>query len=843
MSEQNIGIRINIERTGSGAEQASKDLDKATESAERLNQELDKASQNREIAPNNTNLRASLEDIRKGAEGAKSAVSEATKQTEKLGGAGKQASEGMREATRGIREAATSAKSSNGIFSNLASSFRRILKLRILRGIVRSVFSAFKEGTQNIYAYSQALNSADSNHFASTMDGLASALLKMKNTIGTAVAPLLSSLVPIIQKIVGWITAAIDAIAQFLAVLQGKSTYTRAKDVSVQWQNTADNLDNANASAKELKRTLLGFDEINALNAPDTGSGGGGGGGGDSVSPSMMFEEAEVSTTGLQGAINKLAEFLHPVYEAISGIPQGVDAALTVAASLFEQSPERFREGMNKFQQLFKENETLRAIAVWAAGASTDVTTFFENAWLNIKKGALEAAKTILTAFKPILEALGFDVETTQKVIDTAIKKINKELDFNTNKVKIAKQAYEEWASGKLSTAGWTIVQNAISGCFGKGTKTVELFYSTVKAMEKHGYNPDQLTYGVQKGMTAGQKAQVVYQNFQKLIKKMSEDPVSFANLKKEFEALGIKIGNTKAKTDDGKKSIENYGKANIDTTNVQNQINKVGTSAKNTSGNIKTAETNVKNYGKVQIDTSPQFKQIDKVAAAGKGSSTQIKDLQKKLNILNGIKLDETGNVTQLGNVKTEGYYASGNVKNVKTSLGELNKAKINGGGIKTFFTNFGSWISPVLEGLTGILSGLFGIDQYAVTNTVTGKTTKKGNKNFTGGGGGTSFAKGGIVPRFDSGGMGINSASVFLAHENGIPEMVGRIGNRTAVANTQQMVSAMAQGVYEAMMEVMSASSGQNEVNVYIDGERIARAVDRANRIANRRFNVGLV
>ena len=844
MSEQNIGIRINIERTGNGAVQASKDLDKATESAERLNQELDKASQNREIAPNNTNLRASLEDVRKGAEGAKSAVSEATKQTVKLGGAGKQASEGMREATRGIREAATSAKSSNGIFSNLASSFRRILKLRIMRGIVRSVFSAFKEGTQNIYAYSQALNSADSNHFASTMDGLASALLKLKNTIGTAVAPLLSSLVPIIQKIVGWITAAIDAIAQFLAVLQGKSTYTRAKDVSVQWQNTADNLGTANANAKELKRTLLGFDEINALNAPDTGSGGGGGGGGDSVSPSMMFEEAEVSTTGLQGAINKLAEFLHPVYEAISGIPQGVDAALTVAASLFEQSPERFREGMNKFQQLFKENDTLRAIAVWAAGASTDVTTFFENAWLNIKKGALEAAKTILTAFKPILEALGFDVETTQKVIDTAIKKINKELEFNTNKVKIAKQAYEEWASGKLSTAGWTIVQNAISGCFGKGTKTVQLFYGAVKAMEKHGYNPDQLTYGVQKGMTAGQKAQVVYQNFQKLIKKMSEDPVSFATLKTAFESLGIKINDTKKKTDDTKTSVENMGKLNISFDSLKTQFFNL----KKASDDAKTGVTGTKgaleDVNNARVNQSKNTTQLNNLASAGKDASGKVTDTKNALGNLDKKSINESGNSKQLQNLGNQAYYAKGGIVSVDSVIKTLNKKKIDTSMVVGALENIrqkgydtATWLTTIRDLLVELATSKNIYTAFKLIGVVNqGVITQKKDGGFVNG-----YAKGGIIPRFDGG--GINSANLFLAHENGIPELVGRIGNSTAVANTGQMVSAMAQGVYEAMMEVMSASSGQNEVNVYIDGERIARAVDRANRIANRRFNVGLV
>lgn len=43
---------------------------------------------------------------------------------------------------------------------------------------------------------------------------------------------------------------------------------------------TASGLGDANTKAKELKRTLLGFDEANILNDPDTGSGGSGGSGG-----------------------------------------------------------------------------------------------------------------------------------------------------------------------------------------------------------------------------------------------------------------------------------------------------------------------------------------------------------------------------------------------------------------------------------------------------------------------------------------------------------------------------------------------------------------------------------
>lgn len=45
--------------------------------------------------------------------------------------------------------------------------------------------------------------------------------------------------------------------------------------------------------------------------------------------------------------------------------------------------------------------------------------------------------------------------------------------------------------------------------------------------------------------------------------------------------------------------------------------------------------------------------------------------------------------------------------------------------------------------------------------------------------------------------------SGQLFMARENGIPEMVGQMGGRTAVANNDQIVDGIRRGVYEAQME----------------------------------------
>lgn len=67
------------------------------------------------------------------------------------------------------------------------------------------------------------------------------------------------------------------------------------------------------------------------------------------------------------------------------------------------------------------------------------------------------------------------------------------------------------------------------------------------------------------------------------------------------------------------------------------------------------------------------------------------------------------------------------------------------------------------------------------------------------------------GKLPTFASGGFP-EMGQMFVARESG-PEMVGRIGNRTSVVNNDQIVDAIAKGVYMAM----SSAGGTNEDTLY--------------------------
>lgn len=80
--------------------------------------------------------------------------------------------------------------------------------------------------------------------------------------------------------------------------------------------------------------------------------------------------------------------------------------------------------------------------------------------------------------------------------------------------------------------------------------------------------------------------------------------------------------------------------------------------------------------------------------------------------------------------------------------------------------------------------------------------------------------------IPLLASGGM-VGTGQMFIAREAG-PELVGRIGNRTAVANNDQIVAAVSQGVYSAVRAAMGGEGGSGQsVNVYLDGKQIYTSV----------------
>ena len=89
-------------------------------------------------------------------------------------------------------------------------------------------------------------------------------------------------------------------------------------------------------------------------------------------------------------------------------------------------------------------------------------------------------------------------------------------------------------------------------------------------------------------------------------------------------------------------------------------------------------------------------------------------------------------------------------------------------------------------------------------------------GSSGIYHGGGGMAFADGGFP----------TTGEMFVAREAG-PELVGRIGNRTAVMNNQQIVESVSRGVAQAVSSVMGQQGGS--YHLYIDGQELTDVVTR--------------
>lgn len=182
---------------------------------------------------------------------------------------------------------------------SLGASFKTLLKyglgIRSIYALFNKLRSAIKEGFGNLAQYSSAVNQSISS--------VLSSLTKLKNQLAAAFAPLVEIAAPVLKNLVDGLTNASVELAQLIAAMTGKSTFTKAKDVQ---EDYAKSLENTADKAKETKKQLAGFDELEILKDDSKDSG--------KTDPKDMFEESEIPEE-----IETLAEAINTAFSFIDG--------------------------------------------------------------------------------------------------------------------------------------------------------------------------------------------------------------------------------------------------------------------------------------------------------------------------------------------------------------------------------------------------------------------------------------------------------------------------------------------------------------------------------------------
>ena len=181
----------------------------------------------------------------------------------------------------GVKKAEKSAKT-------FASRMKSVVRSALVFTVITQALSKFRDWIGDVIKVSPEATAA---------------IARLKGALLTLVQPLVNIIIPAFTKFVNILAAIINKIASVFAVLTGK-TVESSKAAAEALNKQTSALNGTGAAAKEAKKQLLGFDEINQL-TEDTSGGGGGSG---TIAPDFSgFDDTEDELNTILGLVGAIA--------------------------------------------------------------------------------------------------------------------------------------------------------------------------------------------------------------------------------------------------------------------------------------------------------------------------------------------------------------------------------------------------------------------------------------------------------------------------------------------------------------------------------------------------------
>ena len=196
------------------------------------------------------------------------------------------------------------------------------------QGITKS-YNAMSQAEKVALRYSFVLNATKgaqgdfartSNNWANQVRILKEQFKELAGIIGNGLLKVLQPLIILLNKVLGLAISVANSLSQAFGGKKIKESSTSVSnmasgmsDIASGAEDTSSGLDSADKSAKKLKRTLAGFDQLNVLSTPDSGSTSSGAGGGDITglaNASYISTEEEV-----ESGVSKADEYFKQVSE------------------------------------------------------------------------------------------------------------------------------------------------------------------------------------------------------------------------------------------------------------------------------------------------------------------------------------------------------------------------------------------------------------------------------------------------------------------------------------------------------------------------------------------------
>ncbi|MEG0877435.1 MAG: hypothetical protein RSF00_02045, partial [Oscillospiraceae bacterium] len=603
-------------------------------------------------------------------------------------------------------------------------------------------------------------------------------ILLLKRSLGNMFIPILIKIVPYVQAFVMVLTDAAQAVANFLGFKLPTIDYSGMEGLSSGADNAAESLGNAAAAAKKLKDYTLGIDELNVI-SKDTGAQGGATGGG-----------AGGGNLGLDNKIKELSEEYEKVFaknledakNRVDEIKEQIKSIIPIVAAVgVAFAAIKIGTDIMKFFTLINASGAGSALATIGTGISTAF------AGISAPIVAITAAVLAFAAGLAYVYATNEDVRDSfsnaaqmfsssfTPLLTFLSDTVLPNLSLGWKNFLVILQPIMAWLETVFASVWNDFIIPAIEHISKDVIPSLTLVF-------KNLWNNVLVPLGNFIGSVLAPVFAVI-------------GNVLTALWKNIIVPLGQAIGSVLATAFDGIVSILNE--------TVIPVVGKVITTFQYLWSNVF-----LPICGFLRDIFSPVFTEVfDSIG-----------------RIINNLKQVFTGIITFVTGVFTLNWEkawkgVSDVFSGIWQSLTEILKIPING-------------VISIFEGLANKIIDCFNIIKNSINSLKINIPSWLGGGTF---GFNLQMTEHLNIPRFAMGGFP-ERGQMFIANEAG-PELVGNIGNRTAVANNDQITSGIEQAVYRAMMSVMSQQQERPilvnaNVAVDLDGQVVGRSVDAYNQ-----------
>lgn len=636
-------------------------------------------------------------------------------------------------------------------------------------------------------------------------------LVQLKRALGNMIIPLLVTIIPYVQAFVRVLTEAANMIANLFGFELPKIDYSGLEGLKSGAEAAEGAIGDTTDAVKKLQRATAGFDELNIISQDNNGSGAGVGGGYDLPLDLSQYDYdflGEVDKK-VKEIADKIKKHLAPLKPFFKGLVNILKPFLRTLKDFYDNYLYPWLIKIGDWME--KHPGVLEALGKGLGIIAIALTGYKALKWLGDVTGI---SKLVSWLWKLV---------GSSDAVTGAFKKKNKSLDEQTTKtglelVKVlglagafglllrGVQKLKEWLDkNPVKLPDWKIpVPTGIPdvvAAFDTLKSTVadkmgELSTGLVVAFET------MTAWAVTKTTEMSNSVQTTFESIKQwVVTKTTEMSTNVQTLVTQLRTNYENIVNTLS-------------------TNVSTAFETIKTNMITlTSEAFNTVKTNF-----VEFFNTTSGNLYKWTTNFGENVCIVAKNLIDVLNEGFRVSHENAANWIQ---AMSKGFVAFG--ENICANIAKATKSFVDTfvDGLKSAWDNFVGFMKGIGESISNWWSANkswvvpVGIT-LAVVGTVAAVTLSGGTLAPLAPIALAALANGGIPDK----------GQLFVAREAGA-ELVGGFGSRTGVMNNDQIVDAVSQGVYEAVVAAMPKSNEQPlEVKVYLDGKEITKKVEKIQR-----------